>query len=73
MSGKYLTPTAMEIEIPPNATVLFAIGTNMRMWGIDSIRIESKKGIEMISSEDNERLNIRIRGIGQYTGHIDIK
>lgn len=73
ISGKYLSATTLQIEIPPNSTVFFAIGSNMRIWGIEKIQIESRSESQVISPDDTEKLNIRMRGIGQYTGHLDIR
>lgn len=73
LMGEFIDERTLTFEVPPTSTIFFAIGTNMKMDLIETIQIESIKGIELINSNNSQQLNFKMRGIGQYTGHYDIK
>ncbi|MEP0367010.1 MAG: hypothetical protein ABJN36_14185 [Cyclobacteriaceae bacterium] len=71
-SGEFTDKRTLEFEVPAMSTLFLAIGSNMQMALIETIRIESISGSELINSDNHELLNLKMRGIGQYTGHYDI-
>lgn len=70
--GQFTDERTLEFEVPAESTLFLAIGSNMRMALVETIRIESINGSELINSDNHELLNLKMRGIGQYTGHYDI-
>jgi len=73
VNGKFIDERNLEFEIPAGTTLLFSIGSNMDLALIELIKIESMNSTELLNSKDFKQLNLKMRGIGQYTGHYDIK
>lgn len=69
-----LDSNTFEFTIPPRSTVFMGVGVNTHFVGaIQQAKIKVGSKEQTLTFRDNNQLNIKMRGLGKYTAHYDIR
>ncbi len=71
---KQIDSKTLEFIIPPGSTVFMGVGMNTRfIGGIQHVKIKVGSKEQTLAFDRSEDLNFKMRGLGKYTAHYDIK
>ena len=68
-----LSNKQLQFTLPAKSTAYLGVGQNTRLWGFNSITIQSLNSVDTMNCKNSEELIIKRHGLLSYTAHYDIK